>query len=715
MPGDYVFRRSENGRGFEDFITVSSNQTTYVDTAIEYGRTYIYELVAVNQYGGRSARQESVPVNAGRIPLPPGLVYYYDVLNGFPGEDADGLSEVNLIRNLQGSVIGHMNVSAQELGINLMTAGMQHLMITRNAVNEMIEISVPTSTALAQAVNDDLTQTKKVPVRIEGLPKDKIPFIYLNGVAITNINMQLKPEYADYVRNISWNTATGVLSFDIVHFSTYSVGLVNAVSFVKTQFNQAAGSNAYVGVVVRDNYNALVENAPVVLRIESGAALFIGGYSQLTVTTNSQGTAYATVVLPAITGNVSLVSARVENVTADPLCQITVGEEVVEEDEYPYEEGGLDYDKDGLTNLQEYRRGTNPYDPDSDDDGVDDWHDGYPLDPTRWQYNIGLARADLEDISGQTYTGTGPNIAINSYAVNLVLTYAGNVRNGVQCDIPSITDIRVQKISGLAYPRIEDGGLGEVYAGGNLYTNFIPGEQYPLRYFFINRGNGIDTYHVQASLDQHSDHWSFETRANVWPFVQVPNTTVVAPWQLGVFNIVVAPSTSVTALEAATLNVSVDLVFESAVSYNAFPGAYLGGTYHTEGLYGGLQGLANQAYRFESEGNNIVIVTRSVVITHPVEVSVNSSELIPGSSIEYVIVVRNDCRGVARDVIITDRIPPNCHFYYTNTPTVNGAISSTWEGATSNMATAADVDAIRYKLTIRDGATVTLSYTVTVD
>lgn len=43
----------------------------------------------------------------------------------------------------------------------------------------------------------------------------------------------------------------------------------------------------------------------------------------------------------------------------------------------------MDFDNDGLTNLDEFSIATDPHDLDSDDDGVDDGHDGFPLDEQR--------------------------------------------------------------------------------------------------------------------------------------------------------------------------------------------------------------------------------------------------------------------------------------------------------------------------------------------
>lgn len=714
----YVIKRSVNGGLYADYVTVPSVNTTYADTNVNFGMTYQYQIIAQNQFGGQSNPQVYQPVNAGRIPIPAGADYHYDVVGGIAGQDAADTGKINLVRDMNGTVTGYMNIDAAALGINLMTASLNMIEITRNASTGILQFVVPTATAVASAVNNDVTHSKKVPVTFTGLPTDKTPIIYVNDKAITDANLNIKPEYADYVGNIVWNSSVGILSFNVTHFSTYTIGLVAAVSFTQTLISQPAGSQAIIGIVVKDNLNDTVANAPVVVRIESGAGTFLGGGTQLTVATDASGNAYVTAVLPNTTGNISIVSATIDGVTANPVCQVIVGNGTIPSLDSDHDgmpdvweiahglnpndpaDAALDPDNDGLTNLQEYRHGTDPHVADTDHDGVLDGYDAYPLDPTRFQFNSTLVKSS---VVAENFSGSAVNAPINSYAADIVVSYQGGATNGLANGIPSITDLSVQKISGLTDPRIEDGGLGEQYLG-NMYAGLIPGEQYRLCYKFVNRGNSTDTYQIQSNLQQAGNRWS----------VNAPAAVVVSPWQVAAANIVVAPATAL-AMESVTLNVGVALALDTAVQYSAFSGAFTGGTYNNEGVYGGVQSVASQAYILQAEGYNVDIVTRSMNIINPNGVTVDAANVVPGSLIKYTIVLRNHGNATASDVIIADKVPQNCHLYYSQEPTVNGAVSATWEGATSNAAIYTDVNAIRFRLTISPQTMTTLSYAVSVD
>jgi uncharacterized repeat protein (TIGR01451 family) len=716
---EFLIKRSVNGGAYADYATVSSSVTTYVDSNVEFGKTYQYQISARNEFGGSSQPQQYQPVNAGRIPIPAGADYYYQVLGGGAGQDAADNGEINLVRHLDANVQGYMNIDAAALGINLMTASLNMIDITKNSQTNLVQIDVPSSTALAQAVNNDATHSKVVPVTFTGLPTNKTPIIYLNGLPITDAFLKVKTDYVDYIRNIIWNSSAGVLAFDVTHFSQYTIGLVDQVYFTATTVTGSAGAQQTLTVIVKDNLNQTVENAPVTFSITSGAGTFYGGGTARVTTTNASGQAYVVVVLPNSTGNITLVQGSSDGINALP-CEVIVGDlpsggADLDSDHdlipdwweianglHPYNanDAALNPDNDGLTNLQEFKRGTNPHQADTDNDGVNDKYDAYPTNPSVQVFNAGL-NSTFADSS--FFNGTAPNTTILSRAQDIELIYAGGSKTAADDGIQNLSDIQVQKISGMAFLRTQDGNLGATY-DGYRYKGLIPGATYAVRYGFINRGNDTDIYHVTATLAQSAGRWSISS----------PSNFTVSPWQLGVVDVSVAPNTA-EATELVTVNVALELALGTAVSYTVFPNAAPHGTYRSEGLYGGVQASGQQTFILQAEGYNIAVVARQASVSQPAGVSVSATTLVPGSKIFYVIAVKNNGSTVATDVMLNDRIPHNCHLFYTDAPAVVGATTWTWEGVTNNAATEADLNAVKFKLTIPANGQVTASYTVTVD
>lgn len=88
----------------------------------------------------------------------------------------------------------------------------------------------------------------------------------------------------------------------------------------------------------------------------------------------------------------------------------------------------LDSDGDSLSNLNEQKNGTNPFEVDTDEDGVDDSIDGYPLDPTRTERQIVLIVNDSEgEFVGSPFDA----------ALNLVTTPFESVNILSESNIPS--------------------------------------------------------------------------------------------------------------------------------------------------------------------------------------------------------------------------------------------------------------------------------------
>lgn len=104
-------------------------------------------------------------------------------------------------------------------------------------------------------------------------------------------------------------------------------------------------------------------------------------------------------------------------------------------------DAALDYDSDGLTNLQEFRAGTDPTDSDTDNDGILDRTDNCPLSlPVRIvgssQYFSAMQDAydnamDLDSIESQYEILTGDIILDRPVAVTL--------EGGYDCSYSSVT------------------------------------------------------------------------------------------------------------------------------------------------------------------------------------------------------------------------------------------------------------------------------------
>ena len=72
-----------------------------------------------------------------------------------------------------------------------------------------------------------------------------------------------------------------------------------------------------------------------------------------------------------------------------------------------------DFDNDRLTNLEEYKIGSDPNDPDSDKDGVDDGEDQYPLDNTKWE--------DKKQDSDKSDSNTGVIITVIAIVIIILI------------------------------------------------------------------------------------------------------------------------------------------------------------------------------------------------------------------------------------------------------------------------------------------------------
>jgi uncharacterized repeat protein (TIGR01451 family) len=298
-------------------------------------------------------------------------------------------------------------------------------------------------------------------------------------------------------------------------------------------------------------------------------------------------------------------------------------------------------------------------------------------------------------LEGKTFTGAGVDIPIVAQGDDIVANYSGGSVNG---DSNQTATTNVSKISGLAYETV----LSDVPSTiNNLYKPLKPGEEYGISFEYINRGNASDTVNIVLVMTSaNAGHFGYQI---------TEDTKSVEPWQVVSFDVKVNAN-GANAFERATLDATISLPDESAVSYNGFSGAYQGGSFGDDGEYGGTENMTHQ-FILEAEGFNLTVLGRSVSINSPI----GNADFIPGAKITYYIAIKNNSTAVATSINLTDVIPPNCHLYYTVTPDVQGATFWSWQGATDNNKTSSDSDAVKYEITIPASGIVTASYTVTLD
>ena len=105
-----------------------------------------------------------------------------------------------------------------------------------------------------------------------------------------------------------------------------------------------------------------------------------------------------------------LLNWKERQIGTDPYNPDTNGDGIPDGIEYlsGLDPTNMDMDGDGLTNAQELAMGTNPFSADTDGDGVPDGQDAFPLDPTRWQAPV----SDPNDHTPPTITLVEPADAV---------------------------------------------------------------------------------------------------------------------------------------------------------------------------------------------------------------------------------------------------------------------------------------------------------------
>lgn len=618
----------------------------------------------------------------------------------------------------ENKVIGYVSVNSTALGVNLTQAEFTKIVIDKDT-NGNPFILVPENSELAITVNAAKAAGHPVwiPISLGGFTMP--PIIYVtteNGsMAITGYNgTALANAESGRIRNYVFEQSTGYVTFEVNEFSQYGAVKINNIVFDNFVYYGEANSTVSARARVIDENNDGVADAPVTFSIQSGAGALQGDVS---VTTNADGYVSVVFAFPAENGSTTIKAETTGNISNTAVMTLTGGLSPEEQEAYDLWAaqyvpaiGGPsnDPDGDGVINLYEWNYGavptTDPTLVDTDNDGFNDKWDAYPKNASSKVFDTTLL---TDEVSGKLFVGTAKGQIIYALAGDMYVQY--NELAETKYISKNIMTGGVTKISGLEYERIKDGNLGEAYSA-EIYRGLEPGREYSVLLSYINRGNDVDSYTATVSLDQEASRWTSSTYVN--------NLENVSRWQLASFEAKVVPAQA-NAYEQVTFNVAVALSAGTAHKYEGYAGAWFGGTFNNDGWYGGEQRFpvsGSHVFVLQAEGYELRFINKSAVIDVPAGAQeTNQGKLIPGSQIIFTVVLKNLSTAAATSVNITDVIPQNCHLFYTNTPTVEGATSWAWKGAEDNNATSDTPEAVKFEVTVPSRGTVTVNYTVTVD
>lgn len=616
-------------------------------------------------------------------------------------------------RKIAGEPIGHVSINIPELGMNFYSNIISNVIIDRDITGHPF-VSVPAGSDLATAVNG---QNKWVPIKLG--PFTKAPIIKYSADGNT---WQAIVDYdgepiSTNIRNYSF--ANNYVTFEVNHFSTYGTAVLDSVQFTADQLLATElQADQVITVNVKDNNGEGIENAPVTFSIQSGLGLLAGSAGDKLVRTNAAGVATINYTFPNQYG-LNIVKADVDGVFDTISLKIPGGLTAAELAAYNAWASGYsglgaqndDPDGDGVINILEWNWGvdsTNPLLADTDSDGLNDKWDAYPKNGGQKVFKNGL---NPDVATGETFSGTGKGIIILAPSSNLVLgtEIDINYQKNATADALSDDAKNVIEINGLAKESVRDGNLAfasTMYAN-DYYKGLKPGEAYSVLLSYINRGNDTDAYGVTVDLVQQSNRWTTSYSNS--------GLNNVGAWQIAQVEVKAMPESALS-FEKTTLNITVGYDAGTAVSYNAYTGAFINNTYANEGYYGGEDNFS-YTFRLEAEGYDLKVLSRSTTINAPSSKGYtgNGNDLVPGTKVKYIIAIYNNSTAVATSVNLKDAVPNNCHFYYSDAPAVVGALGWDWKGATDNNAGPGVVDPINFEITIPARGTVTASYTVTVD
>lgn len=259
--------------GMAEFSAVVTDNGYVIEidpSAYDYAETVTVDIYAEDNQGN----DVSTVYNFTTV----GVILHDDLYVAIkPDGSTDNISPTDNIRienELAGTVVGHVSINAEEMGIDLTQVDLSEIIISKNEEGFPF-VSIPSTNKIAETL-DLAGGTKYMPIKLG--PFASAPIITVstgNGfVAVTGYEGSSSTGVeAGRISEYAWDQSTGYVTFKVNKFSTYGTALVSTVNILDLPVTGDANTTYNITIEVVDTSGNAVESAPVTVNLVSGTAI----------------------------------------------------------------------------------------------------------------------------------------------------------------------------------------------------------------------------------------------------------------------------------------------------------------------------------------------------------------------------------------------------------------------------------------------------------
>jgi len=389
----FVIERSQSGGAFAEVARVR-NQTSFIDSALQFDVDYSYRVWAINE-GGQSGFSAVATVHTKNI----GTAFPTNGIRLWLAADS---AATNPVRTWT-SQVGNNTVGLQT-GLSqqpsLVANGLHGRPVVHFSGNQFL--SLPSNLMNGAAAGEMF-----VVMRADPYNSDTIRGFMRIGSNGDNAHYPINGVIADNFGSTARKDGAGTPMEDLSQYHIY-----NAVSTPTEWTSRLNGVLYYTTSVNSVGFST----APQIGLSQSW--YFAGDMAEIIVFDRALSDVERSAVQEYLSVKYTILDADHDGLDGDQELAIgtdpnnwdTNGDGVADGIEYysGLDPTNPDMDGDGLSNAVELAMGTSPFLADTDRDGVPDGQDAYPLDPTRWEAPI----FDPNDHTPPTITLVEPADAI---------------------------------------------------------------------------------------------------------------------------------------------------------------------------------------------------------------------------------------------------------------------------------------------------------------